>query len=323
MTKIAVGIIGAAGYTAGELIRILLHHPQAEIAFVHSESQAGKPITSIHQDLVGETSLLFSHEIDPGVDALFVCSGHGRTQPFLAQSQLPSSVKIIDLSNEFRIEDGTHSFVYGLPEWQRERIQSASYIANPGCFATAIQLALLPLAENGHLAQESYVTAITGSTGAGQQPTESTHFSWRSNNLSVYKPFTHQHLPEISQSITQLSRNSSHHVHFVPIRGDFARGIFATTVLRSSVPEAELIDQYESFYQGHPFTHLTREQPHLKQVVNTNKALIHLHRHEDQLLITSVIDNLLKGASGQAVQNFNLLFGLDERAGLQLKGVAF
>ena len=316
------GIIGGAGYTAGELLRILLHHPQVEIAFVHSSSQAGKAVTAVHQDLIGETDLRFTAEVSTEVDLLFLCSGHGHTQPFLDSVVLPDSVKIIDLSNEFRMESPENAFIYGLPEWQRDRIRTATRVANPGCFATAIQLALLPLAAHGGITHDIVVNATTGATGAGQQPGATTHFSWRNNNLSVYKAFTHQHLPEIYQS-TQRLQNHGKRVHFVPLRGDFPRGIFATSITTCAWSEEEAYDRYEAFYADHPFTHVTRQDPHLKQVINTNKALIHLQKHEDQLLVISMIDNLVKGASGQAVQNANLMFGLEETAGLGLKSLGF
>lgn len=322
MSLISIGIIGGAGYTAGELLRILLHHPQADIRFVHSTSQAGRPLTSIHQDLIGETDLVFTDEVETDVDAIFLCSGHGRTRPFLESVDLPDSVRIIDLSNEFRMEGPEHDFVYGLPEWQRDRIRSATRIANPGCFATCIQLALLPLAANGGIHADIHVNAITGSTGAGQKPGPTTHFSWRNNNMSVYKAFTHQHLPEIYQSTRRLHPHDQE-ILFLPHRGDFPRGIFATTTIRSDWSQEEALQRYQEYYEEHPFTHVSLENPHLKQVVNTNKAVVHVHKHEHHLLIISMIDNLLKGASGQAVQNFNLMFGLDETVGLNLKSLGF
>lgn len=320
--KISIGIIGGAGYTAGELLRILLHHPQADIQFVHSTSQAGRPVTSIHQDLIGETDLIFTDEMQPDVQAIFLCSGHGRTKPFLDSFELPESVKIIDLSNEFRMEGPEHDFVYGLPEWQRDRIRSATRIANPGCFATCIQLALLPLAAHGGIHADIHVNAITGSTGAGQKPGPTTHFSWRNNNMSVYKAFTHQHLPEIYQSTQRLQAHEQE-VLFLPHRGDFPRGIFATTTIRSDWSQEEALQRYQGYYAEHPFTNVAIDNPHLKQVVNTNKAVVHVHKHDNHLLIISMIDNLLKGASGQAVQNFNLMFGLEETTGLRLKSLGF
>lgn len=320
--KISIGIIGGAGYTAGELLRILLHHPQADIRFVHSTSQAGRPLTSIHQDLIGETDFVFSDEVLVDVDAIFLCGGHGRTKPFLDSVELPETVKIIDLSNEFRMEGSEHDFVYGLPEWQRDRIRSATRIANPGCFATCIQLALLPLAAHGGIQSDIHVNAITGSTGAGQKPGATTHFSWRNNNMSVYKAFTHQHLPEIYQS-TQRLQDHDQEILFLPHRGDFPRGIFATTTIRSDWSQEEALQRYQEYYADHPFTHVSIDNPNLKQVVNTNKAVVHVHKHENHLLIISMIDNLLKGASGQAVQNFNLMFGLDETVGLKLKSLGF
>ncbi len=319
---ISIGIIGGAGYTAGELLRILIHHPQAEIRFVQSSSQAGKSVASVHDDLIGDTALRFTAEIDPTVDALFLCGGHGKTQPFLDSVTLGPRTRVIDLSNEFRMEGPEHEFVYGLPEWQRERIRHARFLANPGCFATAIQLALLPLAAHQALLSDVVVNATTGSTGAGQAPGPTTHFSWRNNNLSVYKAFTHQHLPEIYQS-TQRLQPHQQRVHFIPLRGDFPRGIFATSLLTSVWTLEEAYGHFEAFYESHPFTHVTRENPHLKQVINTNKAVVYLEKHEDQLLVISMIDNLTKGASGQAVQNFNLMFGLPETMGLQLKPSTF
>lgn len=320
--KKTIGIIGAAGYTAGELFRILIHHPEVKIAFAHSTSQAGKPVVSIHQDLIGETDLVFTDKVDLSVDALFLCSGHGRTRPFLEAHQIPDSLKIIDLSNEFRMQAPDNEFVYGLPEWQRDRIGTATRLANPGCFATCIQLALLPLAANNGIHHDIYVNAITGSTGAGQKPSQTTHFSWRNNNMSVYKAFTHQHLPEMYQSTRSLQ---DHHqkILFLPHRGDFPRGIFATTTIRSTWTQEEAERRYLEYYADHPFTHVSHTNPNLKQVVNTNKAVVYVQKHEDHLLIISMIDNLLKGASGQAVQNFNLMFGLDETTGLRVKSLGF
>lgn len=320
--SISVGIIGAAGYTAGELFRILIHHPEADIAFAHSTSQAGKPVFSIHQDLIGETDLVFTDKVDLSVDALFLCSGHGRTRPFLEAHQIPDSLKIIDLSNEFRVQALDNEFVYGLPEWQRDRIRTATRIANPGCFATCIQLALLPLAANGGIHHDIHVNAITGSTGAGQKPSPTTHFSWRNNNMSVYKAFKHQHLPEIYQS-TKALQDHDQKILFLPHRGDFPRGIFATTTIRSSWTQEEAEHHFQEYYADHPFTHVSLANPNLKQVVNTNKGVVYVQKYENHLLIISMIDNLLKGASGQAVQNFNLMCGLDEMTGLGLKSVGF
>jgi N-acetyl-gamma-glutamyl-phosphate reductase len=322
--SIKTGIIGAAGYTAGELIRLLLRHPEVSLRLLHSRSQAGQPVAHIHDDLLGETDLVFTDQVHTtDLDLLFFCGGHGRTRPFLAEHDIPASVRLIDLSNEFRLQSEAHSFVYGLPEWQREAIRGAQQVANPGCFATCIQLALLPLAAAGRLDREVHITAVTGSTGAGQGLSATSHFSWRNNNLSVYKAFTHQHLPEIRQSLTQLQPGFGHALNFVPIRGDFARGILASVYLPSDLSESEARALYGAYYAHHPFTHLAPQNPHLKQVVNSNKGLVHVAKHGDKLHLVSMIDNLLKGASGQAVQNLNLMFGLPEDAGLRLKAVAF
>jgi len=321
---INTGIIGGAGYTAGELIRILLHHPGAVLTYIHSESNAGKPIDSVHKDLVGDTSLAFSGDYDfSGLDVLFLCMGHGRSKEFMDQNILPSGLKIIDLSHDFRLKCAGNPFVYGLPELNREMIRSAQYLANPGCFATGIQLALLPLAAASCLSDEIHVTAITGSTGAGQKPTETSHFSWRNNNLSVYKAFSHQHLDEINQSLAQLQNTYQPSLHFLPIRGNHTRGILATAYTRfaGTIEEAERI--FDAYYATHPFVHRVNENPDMKQVVNTNKCLLYLEKHDDKLLIVSVSDNLIKGASGQAVQNMNLMFGFDEKDGLNLKPIAF
>ncbi|MEM7654935.1 MAG: N-acetyl-gamma-glutamyl-phosphate reductase [Bacteroidota bacterium] len=320
---IRIGVAGGAGYTAGELLRLLLRHPEAELAFVHSHSQAGKAIWEVHGDLLGETDLRFSEAVQPDIDLLFVCAGHGKTGPFLAAHDFPAELVIIDLSNEFRLKDSGNAYVYGLPELNREAIRGAQFIANPGCFATCIQLALLPLAAAGKLGNEVHVHAITGSTGAGQKPLPTTHFSWRNHNLSIYKAFSHQHLAEIQQSLQQLQPGFDHDINFLPLRGDFPRGIFASTYLHTEVEEAEAIEWYQQFYESHPFTHCSAANPHLKQVTNTNKALVHVEKHRSKLLIVSIIDNLLKGASGQAVQNMNLCFGLPETTGLQLKASYF
>lgn len=322
--KIKVGIIGAAGYTAGELIRILLNHPQAEIVFAQSESNAGNQVAHVHDDLTGETGLVFTQNVDlPSADVLFLCMGHGKSQQFMQENDIPEKLKIIDLSTDFREKSAEHNFVYGLPELNKEAIRKAGFIANPGCFATGIQLALLPLASAHLLKSEVHVQAITGSTGAGQKPTETTHFSWRSNNLSAYKIFGHQHEAEILQSVKQLQPNFDVDFNFVPIRGNHARGIFATvyTKFEGSLNEAQKL--YADFYKNQPFVVISEENISLKQVINTNKALLHLEKHGDKLVIISCTDNLLKGASGQAVQNMNLMFGIDERAGLNLKAVAF
>ena len=324
---INAGIIGGAGYTGGELLRILLNHPFATVAFAHSQSQAGKPVWATHTDLIGDTDLLFSGgsvaELlqQGGLDVLFLCSGHGASRTFLDENEVPDNVAIIDLSADFR--DESDDFVYGLPELQRDRIQQSERIANPGCFATAIQLALLPLASAGMIQDAVHVSAITGSTGAGQALVPTTGFTWRTNNVSIYKAFEHQHLAEIGQSLTMLQSELAHPIHFIPYRGNFTRGIMANVYTRykGSINDAKML--YTSYYASHPFTHLSTTPIDVKQVVNTNKALVHLEKHGDQLLITSVIDNLTKGASGQAVQNMNLVFGLPEDAGLRLKSVGF
>ncbi|SFR39044.1 N-acetyl-gamma-glutamyl-phosphate reductase [Robiginitalea myxolifaciens] len=323
---IKAGIIGGSGYTGGELIRLILNHPEADLGFVFSTTRAGKPLHSAHPDLLGETDMLFSGEIDPEIDVVFLCLGHGNSRDFLSKNQFSKETKIIDLSNDFRLAatntlDGK-TFVYGLPELQREIISQARYIANPGCFATAIQLALLPLAASNQLQQTIHINAVTGSTGAGVTPADTTHFSWRNNNVSWYKPFTHQHLGEINQSLQQLDPETGE-LLFLPVRGNFARGIFATayTAFSGSLEEAQ--ERYQKYYESAAFTALSTAPVNLKQVVNTNYAHLHLHLHNGYLLITSVIDNLLKGASGQAVENMNLIFGLEQPTGLKLKGSAF
>ncbi len=322
-SPIKVGIIGAAGYTAGELIRILLQHPHASISFVHSNSQAGKPVYSIHTDLIGETDLYFTDRIREDIDVLFFCSGHGKTIPFLEQHQVAEHVNIIDLSRDFRITTDHHSFIYGLPELNRTVISTAHQIANPGCFATCIQLALLPLAKAQLLHHDIHIHAITGSTGAGQQPVSTTHFSWRNNNLSIYKPFSHQHLGEILQSIHQLQPGFHHKCNFLPLRGDFTRGIFASLYTQVPISDEEAKFLYANYYGEHPFVRISEVNPNLKMVVNTNKCILYVEKHEDNLLIISMIDNLIKGASGQAVQNMNLMFGFQETSGLTLKAIAF
>ncbi|MGH1434157.1 MAG: N-acetyl-gamma-glutamyl-phosphate reductase [Lewinella sp.] len=318
--KHTVGIIGGAGYTAGELIRILRCHPAVELRFVHSNSQAGKPVSSIHQDLAGDFFMDFTSEVDPKVDVVFLCSGHGKSRGWLAENEVPAETLVVDLSADFRLTD---DFVYGLPEMNRAAIKASKRIANPGCFATAIQLGLLPLAAAGKLQDEVHIHAITGSTGAGQQPQQTTHFSWRNNNLSVYKPFQHQHLAEIGRSLSLLQGEVVSDLAFLPLRGDFARGIFATLYLDTELSEKELQALFSDYYGEHVFTHVVAENPHLKQVVNTNKCLVQVTKHGDRALIISVIDNLLKGASGQAVQNMNLALGLEETTGLQLKAMVF
>jgi len=322
--KIKVGIIGGAGYTGGELIRILLNHPHVEIAYVHSKSSAGKPLYAVHTDLAGETDLCFIGDLTPPLGAgglVFLCVGHGEARGFLAQNPAILQSKVIDLSQDFR--DESDGFVYGLPELNRDRIRQAQYIANPGCFATAIQLALLPLAHKELLNREVHISAITGSTGAGQKLTDTVHFTWRTSNISVYKAFTHQHLKEIKRSLTHLQPGFAQPIRFITYRGNFTRGILASVYTTFEGTLAQAQQYYTDFYTHHPFTHVMENEVDVKLVTNTNKCLLHLEQHEDQLLITSVIDNLTKGASGQAVQNMNLLFGLDEKAGLQLKPVAF
>lgn len=316
--------MGAAGYTGGELLRLLLHHPQIEIAWVHSRSQAGKAVTTVHADLLGETNLTFSTITDlTSVDVIFLCMGHGQSKAFLADQEMPAGLKVIDLSRDFRLAGADNPFVYGLPELQRGRIAQADYVANCGCFATAIQLALLPLAKAQALRGEVHIHAITGATGAGQQPSPTTHFSWRDNNVSIYKPFTHQHLGEVHQSLRQLQTDGEFTLNFLPVRGNFSRGIFASIYLRSSMDLATARAWYDDYYADHPFVVISDENPHLKMVVNTNKCVLHLHGHEGKLLLISMLDNLLKGAAGQAVQNMNLLFQLPETTGLHLKPSAF
>lgn len=325
LRKIVAGIIGGAGYTGGELIRLLLHHPHARLQFIHSRSQAGLPVTSVHQDLVGDTTLTFTDQLDTEVDVLFLCAGHGEARSFLTENPLPQSIKIIDLSHDFRLKDaatlGNRTFVYGLPEINKSKIEQAQNIANPGCFATAIQLGLLPLASLGLLG-EVHTTGITGSTGAGQGLSQSSHFSWRANNIQAYKTLSHQHLAEINQSLVQMGAQPVD-LNFIPWRGDFTRGIFISSMLTCSLELPELLPHYQAFYHQAPFTHVSDQQIFLKQVVNTNKCIIHLEKVGTKLVVHSAVDNLLKGASGQAVQNMNLMFGLDETAGLQLKPSAF
>lgn len=322
MTSIKIGIIGGAGYTGGELLRILLNHPNAHIQFVNSLSQTGKFVYETHTDLLGETSLKFTNDLNfTNVEVIFLCSGHGQSVKFLNENPVPASVKIIDLSTDFR--DESNGFVYGLPELQRDKITQATKIANPGCFATCIQLGILPLANAGLLTDDVHVSAVTGSTGAGQSLGATTHFSWRNNNMSIYKAFTHQHLKEITQSLKSLQSRFDSAINFIPYRGNFTRGIMANTYTKFAGSMEEAVVLYESFYLEHPFTHVTTSEIDLKQVVNTNKCLVQLQKHGGNLLITSIIDNLTKGASGQAVQNMNLAFGLDEMAGLKLKTVGF
>lgn len=322
--SIKVGIVGGAGYTGGEMIRILINHPSVQIKFVHSNSNAGNLISSVHTDLFGDTDLRFTDELSNDVDVLFLCVGHGNAKKFLDENPVDESVKIIDLSQDFRLRANSgQKWVYGLPELNREQIKSASHIANPGCFATCIQLGLLPLAAKGLLKSEVHLNATTGSTGAGQGLSATSHFSWRNNNLSVYKAFDHQHLNEIGESLKQLDPTFDEVLNFIPQRGDFARGILAAMYLESDLTAGEAQKIYEEYYESHPFTHVSKKNIDLKQVVNTNKALIHVEKHGSKLFIVSIVDNLLKGASGQAVQNMNLIFGLEEGTGLRLKASAF
>lgn len=321
---IRIGIIGGAGYTAGELCRLLLNHPEAEIVFINSESNAGNLITDVHEGLYGETDMRFTDELPfEDVDVVYFCFGHGKSTQFLTDHYIPADVRIIDLAQDFRLAAEGNDYVYGLPEFNRTAILGAQHVANPGCFATCIQLGLLPLADAGLLQGDVSVNAITGSTGAGVKPSSTTHFSWRSGNMSIYKAFQHQHVPEIVQSLQQLQPSFEGAIDFIPYRGDFPRGIFATEVITCDAPEEEIADLYRDFYSDAPFTHYVDRAVDLKQVVNTNKCLIHAERHGNKLLVTSVIDNLLKGASGQAVQNMNLMFELEEDAGLRLKPLAF
>ena len=320
---IKVGILGAAGYTGGELIRLLLNHPEAEIVFANSESNAGNLVSDVHEGLIGDTDLRFTDEMPFNeVDVVFFCFGHGKSEAFLKEHTIPDSVKIIDLAQDFRIK-GDHDYVYGLPEINKAEIVKAQHVANPGCFATAIQVALLPAAKMGMLTEDVAVNAITGSTGAGQKPGATTHFSWRSDNLSIYKAFSHQHIAEIRQSLTQIQGSLDASIDFIPYRGNFARGIFCTAVVKTKANGEDVVAAYKDFYRDAAFTHYSDKAIDLKQVVNTNKALVHVDCFEGKILVTSCIDNLLKGAVGQAVQNMNLLFGIDEKAGLLLKASAF
>jgi N-acetyl-gamma-glutamyl-phosphate reductase len=323
MRQIRAGIIGGAGYTGGEMIRLLIRHPNVDIRFIHSKSNAGKPVYAVHEDLIGDTSLTFDADWHSDVDVVFLCVGHGEAKKFMDEfGSNFDGVLIIDLSQDFRLKSEGNPFVYGLPELNREEIRAAQAIANPGCFATAIQLGLLPLAKAGLLG-DVYTTGITGSTGAGQGLSPTGHFSWRANNIQAYKTLTHQHLKEIGQSLAQAAGGGEAAIHFTPWRGDFTRGIFISSQLRCDKSPEEVLGLYEDFYRGHPFTIISRSPISLKQVVNTNKCLIQLEQVGHQLVVHSALDNLLKGASGQAVQNMNLLFGLEETAGLQLKANAF
>ena len=321
---VRVGILGAAGYTGGELIRLLLNHPEAEIVFANSESNAGNPVADVHEGLYGDTELCFTSEMPfDSVDVVFFCFGHGKSEAFLKEHSIPENVKIVDLAQDFRLEAPDHDYVYGLPEINKERIAKAQHVANPGCFATCIQLGLLPAASMGLIKGSVAVNAITGSTGAGQKATATTHFSWRNNNMSIYKAFTHQHVPEIRQSLRQVQGHLDADIDFIPYRGDFSRGIFATEVIKTDRPLEEIVEAYKAFYRDARFTHYVDKEIDMKQVVNTNKALVHCDKYGDKLLVTSTIDNLLKGAVGQAVQNMNIMFGLDEATGLNLKSSAF
>ena len=326
MQKVNIGIVGGAGYTGGELLRVLLHHPNAHIAFVHSTSNAGESVSKVHADLVGDTNLKSASALDQNIDVLFLCVGHGDAKKFLATNEIKVGIKIIDLSQDFRLNAtasmGDKQFVYGLPELQKAAIQKANYIANPGCFATAIQLGLLPLAAKG-LLKEVYTTGITGATGAGQGLSTTSHFSWRANNIQAYKTLQHQHLNEIGESLASLQGNQNAEVNFIPWRGDFTRGIFVTSVVSCDLSIDQLYALYNAYYEAHPFTHVSSNNIDLKQVVNTNKCLVHIEKQGNKIAIHSVIDNLLKGAVGQAVQNMNLIFGLEESTGLQLKANYF
>ncbi|MEY3433527.1 MAG: hypothetical protein RL131_1463 [Bacteroidota bacterium] len=323
---IAIGIVGGAGYTGGELIRLLIHHPLADIKFIHSKSNAGKPVHHVHQDLLGSTDLIFTDKLEKEIDVLFLCLGHGESTRFLTDHPQDNHIRIIDLANDFRLNENSNfqgrAFVYGLPELNLDTIRTAHSIANPGCFATAIQLGLLPLAKEGVLGN-IYTTAITGSTGAGQSLSPTSHFSWRSNNIQAYKTLTHQHLGEIHQSLHSCQNNNKAHVNLVPWRGDFTRGIFSSSTLDTKLELKAMYDLYKEFYEDHPFVSISEEPISLKPVVNTNKCLIQLEKIGDNLVVHSAIDNLLKGASGQAVQNMNIVFGFDQQTGLHLKASAF
>lgn len=322
--KVKAGIVGGAGYTGGEMLRLLINHPDVDIAFVHSNSNGGNLISDVHTDLLGDTDLRFTNELSFGVDVLFLCVGHGDAKKFLAANPIPAGIKIIDLSQDFRLAEAAGTdWVYGLPELNREQIKKAGYIANPGCFATCIQLGLLPLAAKGLLKGEVHINATTGSTGAGQGLSATSHFSWRNGNISVYKAFEHQHLNEIGESLIQLDPEFDATISFIPQRGNFTRGIMAVMYLDSDLSAEEAAALYDDYYAAHPFTHFSKKNIDLKQVVNTNKGIVHVEKHGSKLLIISIIDNLLKGASGQAVQNMNLMFGFDERQGLRLKAAAF
>lgn len=318
-----VGIVGGAGYAGGELIRLLVLHPQVKIVFVQSKSNAGNYLYDVHADLFGDTDMQFTKEISSEIDVLFLCLGHGNSKVFLQENKIKKGIKIIDLSQDYRLKASAENFVYGLPELNKTIIKNAEYIANPGCFATAIELALLPLASKNKLPDNIFINAITGSTGAGQKLSETSHFSWRANNISVYKAFQHQHLDEIGESLKQLQPEFKGNIKLIPERGGFTRGIFASLIVESELSADELYQLYAQYYQNHPFTHISLKGLDLKQVINTNKCLISIEKYQNDLLITSAIDNLLKGASGQAVQNMNLMFNLEETTGLKLKASAF
>jgi N-acetyl-gamma-glutamyl-phosphate reductase len=321
--KIRVGIIGGAGYTAGELTRLLIYHPNVELVFSLSESSANKPVSNIHQDLAFETDLKFTDSFDPNVDVVFICRGHGQSKLYLEKQVIPASIKVIDLSQDFRIADSSHSFVYGLPELNRDEIETARYVANPGCFATCIQLGLLPIFAAGLIKSDVHISGITGSTGAGQALSSTTHFSWRNNNMSIYKALQHQHLLEIGQTLHGYMPNYDGEVNFIPYRGNFTRGIITTSYFKTVLTDNELFTHYSKFYNNAAFTHVVRENPDMKMVVNTNKALVSPKVIDGKAVIVTVIDNLLKGASGQALQNMNLMFGLDESIGLRLKSIGY
>ena len=324
---ISIGIIGGSGYTAGELIRLLVHHSKVTIDFVYSTTNAGKPIASVHQDVLGDTNLVFTDTINPMVNVVFLCLGHGKSKAFLSENQFDKNTKIIDLGNDFRLLDDAKfqdkTFIYGLPELNKSEIKSADYIANPGCFATAIQLALLPLAAANALQNSIHINATTGSTGAGVQPSATTHNSWRNNNMSHYKAFEHQHLGEIYRSLSDVQKDFNQEVLLIPNRGDFTRGIFATLYTKTTLSLESLVKIFEEFYESAPFVVVTTSEINLKQVVQTNKCIISLEKKGDYVLITSIIDNLLKGASGQAIQNMNLMFGFEETEGIVLKSSGF
>lgn len=320
---INIGILGAAGYTGGELIRLLINHPEANIVFANSESNAGNKVSDVHEGLYGDTDLVFSSDMPfDKVDVVFFCFGHGKSEAFLKEHSIPDNVKIIDLAQDFRIA-GQHDYVYGLPETHRDITRTSNHLANPGCFATCIQLAMLPALKAGLISGDIHVNGITGSTGAGQKPGATTHYSWRNDNISVYKTFTHQHLLEINQTIQELNPGYNGRVLFIPQRGCFARGIYVTAYAKCDTPIEEVRQVYADYYKDATFTHVVTKSPDMKQVVNTNKAVVYVEKYEDQLLMIACIDNLLKGAVGQAVQNMNLMFGLSETMGLQLKASAF